>query len=269
MISPRATSLPASQFCADRDLDHFRLHMTAWLAHCRFFLGDWNQAQVLARSVLNSRNLAPVTRFVALLVEARIRVRRGDFGAEALLDEALLLASPSASLYRLGPIYAARAEAAWLAGNPTGAAAEARFAYDLAADHRQPWYAGELAYWRWKGGEISEPPSNIAEPFAWQIVGDWERAAAAWDDLGCPYEAARARTEGNDETALLAALAVFDDLGARPAAALARGRLRALGVRGIPRGPRPATRANPAGLTRREVDVVTLLARKLRHPGDC
>jgi DNA-binding CsgD family transcriptional regulator len=172
-----------------------------------------------------------------------------------------LLASPSASLYRLGPIYAARAEAAWLAGNPAGAAVEARYAYDLAADHGQRWYAGELAYWRWKGGEISEPPSNIAEPFAWQIVGDWERAAAAWDELGCPYEAARARTEGSDETALLAALAVFDDLGARPAAALARGRLRALGVRGIPRGPRPATRANPAGLTRREVDVVTLLTR--------
>ena len=216
---------------------------------------------MLARSVLTSRNLAPVTRFVALLVEARIRVRRGDFGAEGLLDEARLLASTSASLFRLGPIYAARAEAAWLAGNPIGAAAEARFAYDLAAGHRQPWFAGELAYWRWKGGEISEPPPHIAAPFAWQIAGDWERAAAAWDDLGCPYEAARARTEGNDETALLAALAVFGDLGARPAAALTRGRLRALGVRGIPRGPRPATRANLAGLTRREVDVVTLLAR--------
>jgi DNA-binding CsgD family transcriptional regulator len=249
------------EFCAERDLEHFRLHMTAWLAHCQFFLGDWNQAQVLARAVLNSRNLAPVTRIVALLVEATIRVRRSQFGAEALLDEALLLASPSASLYRLGPIYAARAEAAWLAGNPAGAAVEARYAYDLAADHGQRWYAGELAYWRWKGGEISEPPSNIAEPFAWQIVGDWERAAAAWDELGCPYEAARARTEGSDATALLAALAVFDDLGARPAAALARGRLRALGVRGIPRGPQPATRANPAGLTRREVDVVTLLTR--------
>ena len=139
--------------------------------------------------------------------------------------------------------------------------AEARAAYDLDVERGHPRYTGELAYWRWKGGEISEPPSNIAEPFAWQIVGDWERAAAAWDELGCPYEAARARTEGSDETALLAALAVFDDLGARPAAALARGRLRALGVRGIPRGPQPATRANPAGLTRREVDVVTLLTR--------
>jgi len=248
------------EFCADRDLDHFRLHMTAWLAHCRFFLGDWNQAAVLATSVLGSRNLAPVTRFVALLVAAMIRVRRGQFGAEALLDEALMLASPSGSLYRLGPIHAARAEAAWLAGDATGAAAEARDAYDLAAARHQRWYAGELAYWRWKGGEIVETPSSIAEPFAWQIAGDWERAATAWDDLGCPYESAWARLEGSDVTALRAALVVFDDLGARPAAALARRRLRALGARGVPRGPRPATRANPAGLTGREIEVVALLA---------
>jgi DNA-binding CsgD family transcriptional regulator len=248
-------------FCAERDLDRFRLHMTAWLAHCRFFLGDWTEAQELARAVLNARNLAPVTRFVALLVEAMIRVRRGQFGSEALLDEARSLASSSGSLYRLGPMYAARAEAAWLAGDPSGAAAEAGLAYDLAATHGRHWFAGELAYWRWKGGEISEPPANIAEPFAWQIAGDWARAAAAWDELGCPYEAARARTEGTDEGELRAALDTFTRLGAKPAAELTRGRLRELGVHGIPRGPRAMTRANPAGLTRRELEVVTLLAR--------
>jgi len=38
-----------------------------------------------------------------------------------------------------------------------------------------------------------------------------------------------------------------------------RHRLRELGVRGIPRGPRASTRGNPAGLTSREVQVLTLL----------
>jgi DNA-binding NarL/FixJ family response regulator len=37
--------------------------------------------------------------------------------------------------------------------------------------------------------------------------------------------------------------------------------LRELGVRGIPRGPRASTRGNPAGLTRREIQVLTLLVR--------
>ncbi len=48
------------------------------------------------------------------------------------------------------------------------------------------------------------------------------------------------------------------------AQALSR-RLRELGVKGIPRGPRPSTRANPAGLTRREIEILHLLALGLRN----
>jgi DNA-binding NarL/FixJ family response regulator len=45
-------------------------------------------------------------------------------------------------------------------------------------------------------------------------------------------------------------------------------RLRSLGVRDLPalrRGPQPSTRANPAGLTRREVEVLALVAAGLRN----
>mgnify|MGYP003288556645 CR=1 FL=1 len=36
-------------------------------------------------------------------------------------------------------------------------------------------------------------------------------------------------------------------------------------MRGLARGPRPATRANPANLTAREVEVLTLVAEGLRN----
>ncbi len=247
-------------FCAERDLDNSRLHMTAWLARCQLFLGDWARASELSTAVLAARDLAPVTQFVALLVEGMVRTRRGEPDAGPLLDEALALAQASGSLYRLGPIHAARAEAAFLAGNSARAFEEAGGAFDLALSHRHRWYAGELAYWRWKSGERSAPPDLIADPFAWQIGGDWQRAAAAWDGLGCPYEAARARAESDDEGAWRAALDTFDALGAQPAAAALRRRLRATGLRGIPRGPRATTRSNAAGLTAREIEVVSLLA---------
>jgi DNA-binding NarL/FixJ family response regulator len=42
-------------------------------------------------------------------------------------------------------------------------------------------------------------------------------------------------------------------------------RLRSGGARRIPRGPRPQTRANPAGLTGRELEVLALLAENLRN----
>jgi DNA-binding CsgD family transcriptional regulator len=246
-------------FCVERDLDHFRQHMTAWLARCRFYLGDWDAADELAGTVLGSRDLAPVTRFVALLVEAAIRVRRGQPGAGPLLDEALALAEASGSLYRLGPVHAVRAEAAWLRGDAAAAVREAHSAYDLAIAHRQRWYAGELAYWRWKGADLDQPPALAAEPYRRLIGHDWEGAAAAWDALGCPYEAAWARAEGNSEVALRAAFETFARLGARPAAEMVRQRLRALGARGIPRGPRPETRTNVAGLTHREMEILALL----------
>ena len=42
-------------------------------------------------------------------------------------------------------------------------------------------------------------------------------------------------------------------------------RLRALGARRRPAGPRPSTRENPAGLTARELEVLALVAEGLRN----
>lgn len=247
------------QFCQERDLDRSRLHMAAWLARCHCFLGAWDEAERLVESVLAARDLAPVTRFVALLVDGMLRTRRGDPGAQPALDEALALAEAAGSLYRLGPVRAVRAEAAYLAGNRAAAVEEAEAALPLALAHGQPWYAGELAYWRWRGGGPAPELDTVAEPFALEMSGDWERAALAWEALGCPYEAARARAGSSDESVVRGALAAFDTLGATPAAAEARRRLRELGARGVPRGPRPSTRRHPAGLTAREFEVLTLL----------
>jgi len=57
----------------------------------------------------------------------------------------------------------------------------------------------------------------------------------------------------------------LDRLGARPDATRVTRRLRALGAHDILRGPRSATRANPAGLTAREVEVLRFIAAGLRN----
>ncbi|HEX5832696.1 MAG TPA: helix-turn-helix transcriptional regulator, partial [Pyrinomonadaceae bacterium] len=54
-------------------------------------------------------------------------------------------------------------------------------------------------------------------------------------------------------------LEVLESLGANPAAEKVRQTLRAKGVRGIPRGPRPTTKDNPAGLTVRQAEVLALM----------
>jgi DNA-binding NarL/FixJ family response regulator len=53
-------------------------------------------------------------------------------------------------------------------------------------------------------------------------------------------------------------------LGASAAAAVVGRRLRERGAANLPRGPRPATRENPAQLTARELEVLALVADGLR-----
>jgi DNA-binding NarL/FixJ family response regulator len=55
-------------------------------------------------------------------------------------------------------------------------------------------------------------------------------------------------------------------MGATPMADRVRRRLRARGVRNLRSRPRRSTRANPSGLTTRELEVLRLVADGLRNP---
>jgi DNA-binding NarL/FixJ family response regulator len=119
--------------------------------------------------------------------------------------------------------------------------------------------------WRWRAGLLQEPPPGAAEPYTAQIGGDWARAAELWTEIGCPYEAALALADADDDEVLRGALDTLHALGATPAAAIVARRLRTRGASGLPRGPRAATRENPANLTARELDVLALVAQGLRN----
>lgn len=248
------------RYTSERDLDSNRFYLEAWQAISLMHRGRWSEAGPLAASVLAGQPFTSIARMMALLAVGRLRARRGDPDVWTALDEALEIAAPTATLQRIGPIRAARAEALWLAGDLKRSAEEASAVIDLAIAKSHPWHIGELSWWMSRGG--LEPPdtANAAEPWAHQFAGRWREAAIAWEALDCPYEAARALLDADDPTAVEEAHSRFDRLGALPAAALAARRLRELGVRSVPRGRRATTRANPAGLTSRELEVVRLVA---------
>ena len=175
-----------------------------------------------------------------------MRARRGDPGVQAALDEARDLAAATGEMQFISPVAAARAEWRWLQGDCEGCCDEAAVGFPLAFAANRPWYWGEVAIWLWRGGRMSEAPERTPAPFALEMAGDWHAAADAWEQIGCPYEQALALMDG-DEAAQREALAIFERLGARPAADIVRQRLRSAGVRGLPRGPRPATQANRMG----------------------
>jgi len=251
-------------YCAEHDLDSWGTYMGGWLARARFEQGNWDDAASEATRLLGHYRLAAAAKIPALVVLGWVRVRRGDPGSAAVLDEARTLALATGELQRIAPVAAAHAEAAWLRGNQEQCLAETRVGYDLALAHTDPWRLGELSIWLWRAGGLTSAPGPIAEPFARQIAGDWRGAAALWAQIGCPYEQALALADGDAE-AMRNALALFERLGAQPAAALVRRRLQQQGIGGIPRGPRPSTRTNQAGLTVRQLEVLGLMAEGLSN----
>lgn len=254
------------EYCSERGLDMWRLYLLAARARMELDLGHWETAADSAALVLHDPRTAPVARGWALVVLGLVRTRRGDGEADGPLEEAHALVRSTGEVMQICPVGAARAEAAWLAGDAAAVELVTDTALSLALDRRARWPAGEIAYWRWQAGLHDELPAGaLAEPYDRSLAGDWARAAELWSETGCPYEAALALAESDDAAAVRDSLEQLQQLGARPASAVVARRLRNRGVRGVPRGPRPRTRENPAGLTARELEVLLLVADGLRN----
>ncbi len=250
-------------FTASHDLDLVRYFLIAWGALIHVYRGNWSKAEEILGEQLPRAELNPNIQVPLWVAAGRLQARRGEVSPGAALDQALAQSRRAGNQPRINMVYTARAEAAWLAGDTKRVRQEVASGYEIALDSRHAWFAGELIYWGWRAGEVVNPPAWIAAPYALQIAGDWQGAAAAWERLGCPYEQGRALAEG-DAAGQTAALAIFERLGAAPAAAAVRAALRAAGAP-LPRKPNTTTRENPFGLTRRQLEILELLGQDLTN----
>jgi DNA-binding CsgD family transcriptional regulator/tetratricopeptide (TPR) repeat protein len=246
----------------DRELPYWELLLASagvrWaLDQCR-----WHEVERRARDVLDRREAVSVALAQALVSWGRLEARRGLPGAPGLLDQALALAIEHETVEPIVRVWPARAEEAWLAGDHSRVRGTVLEALAARRDIDDAWWHGELAFWARAADAPIETRVEPARPFALSLRGDWAAAADWWRGRGCVYEAAMAVAVAGDPgaAALREALDALDRLGARPAADHVRRRLRELGVTGVPRGPRASTLGTPAGLTRREHDVLLLVA---------
>jgi len=253
------------QYSEEHDLDYCLPYMLAYRARLRFEQGDWNGASQDIEAVLRHPRTTPPARIPALRTLAHLRVRRGDPGVQAAVDEVRALAGRNQELQQAGMLALVCAEAQWLAGERDGVIREVQAVYARARSRRDPRMNSELAAWLWRVGALEERPADIAEPYAMEICGDWSGAASAWQALGCAYEHACLLGWHGDEADQRQALATFEQLGAKPAAQALRRQMRLQGVRRIPRGARSSTSENAFGLTRREAQILELLADGLRN----
>jgi len=231
--------------------------------------GRWEEA----RAVAASREDWVAETATAWTIVALIDLRRGDLSAVGQLQRAWreLGGVPEGS--RHAAVRVALAEAAWLTGDPALAAALRGAPHEPPADARlagPPAAAGfarpaaELALWAWRLGLRAPVPDNAPPPVRLELAGDWRAAIRAWREAQAPYEAALAALPG-DERAARGALLALRRLGAE-------GAIRAFSRHRIARGARPSrpprrfTMAHPAGLTRREQEVLDQLATGATNP---
>jgi DNA-binding CsgD family transcriptional regulator/tetratricopeptide (TPR) repeat protein len=221
--------------------------------------GRWAEAAALSSSFLERTDISPGNRVMFATVLATIRIRRGEFDAAADLLELICAAAVSGNEQMRMQSAILRAEAAWLTGQPDDARDALADFSDAAVRYPDPWLRGQYALWMRRIGLDDSMLTCIAPPYELARIGSWSEAAEAWRELGCPYEAALALLDSGDEPAMREAISILDGLGATAVVRIAQARMRSLGSRAIPRGPRRATKQDPFGLTSREREVLELI----------
>lgn len=254
----------ALSFTDDHGQEVWRQWLRAFRSRALLDQGRWDEAEALASEVLRTAGVDDGRRMIAMVVLGRLRSRRGDADPRPLLTRVrsvMVTAEPVVG-WIIGST-PALAEAAGYTGDLDQVRTVVTPALAAAAAQGEPWLLGELAYWLSRADGPAAVPARAAEPYRLQLSGRPRDSAERWQEIGCPYEAALALADTDDEGMLREALAAFDRLGARPMRDITARRLRRLGVRDIPR--RPSRAAGPDGLSTREQEVLTLLADGLRN----
>lgn len=251
-------------YCVENDLATWRDYMRGVRAQLLLRQGCWDEAAAEALDVIANDRATALVRYPSLVALSRLRVRRGDPSAEPLLAEMKQFLEKGAELQRLSPYAAVIAEQAWLGEADRD---EALRLIGL-AESLSPTRAvfAELACWLLLLAPDADPgdTTGMAAPYRMLMAGDWRGAAMVWAELDAPYERALALAQG-DEAAQREALEILEALGARPVANHVRELMRQNGVIRIARGPRRTTRANSAGLTQRQMEVLQLIERGLSN----
>ncbi len=246
-------------------LDTGRFRIEAQQCHVLLLQGAWDEAERRLRRLLEQAGDPGANLVNPLAFLGRILARRGDPEAAALIDRSWRLASATGEDQKMAIAAGARIERLWLEGDEDGVRADGAELLEVAVRAQHRYLRGEVLRYLRRVGEPVEPFDGCLPPFADGINGDWAAAAEGWERIGNPYHQALELTEAPELKVAVRGLAMLDRLGAVAAASLVRRRLRRGGVRGIPRGPRATTRANPGQLTDRQLEVLALLAEGLTN----
>jgi DNA-binding CsgD family transcriptional regulator/tetratricopeptide (TPR) repeat protein len=255
----------AEHYGRDRD---FRVHDYMFAARrCQLALmhGRLAEAEAGLRDLVEEQDDPGMIGRETIPALARVLVRQGSADAPQWLALAARHATMADVLEWLVPTGLAHIEHAWLTGDHGHAGPYPGLLLERTDRPGMLVQRGELLVYLRRLGYPAVPFPGGPEPYAAALRGDWRSAADAWLAAGDPYEHALELAGSDQVEPALEALTILDGLGAAPAVALVRRRLRRLGVTRLPRRPQPGTLTNPAGLTDRQLEILRLVAAGLSN----
>ena len=240
------------------EMQTFEPYIAMTIAWLKLRAGEWDDAEHVARAEIERRG--SVVELLAKTVLTELAVRRGDPDAAEQLADLRAQAARTGELQRILPALELTTEWALTTGGPMPVT---EYGNVLDQIPTRGWLPIRAAAWAVLAGKNVEVRPAVG-PYAAMIRGDWAAAADAFGEAGWEYDRALMLSLLDDEASLVEAIEIARRLGAEPLTHRLAGRLRELGLR-VPAGPREATRANPAGLTARQLEVLALLGEGLSN----
>ncbi|HSG79106.1 MAG TPA: AAA family ATPase [Acidimicrobiia bacterium] len=201
----------AERVAVEHEMEGYASYALAAKAWVCLETGSWDEALTNVETSLTGRAVAAVAEIPALTVRGTIVARRGDLERAAeIAGQAWEGAERSEEAQRIVPVANLLAEIAWLRGDPSGVATWARAAHPYLARDGNSRYGGDLARWV-RLSESFDGTALVSPPHDLEAAGRYVEAAAAWAELGCPYDEALAWYEAGD---VGRAIEILEGLGA-------------------------------------------------------
>jgi DNA-binding CsgD family transcriptional regulator/energy-coupling factor transporter ATP-binding protein EcfA2 len=250
------------RFDNDHDLDSWTHYLVGWLAFLRCEQGRYDEAESIAQSVLERKNLTALMRLPALTVLGMVRMRQGHSDGNSLLMQAWSIAEPLGEPQRTVTLQCALCEADWLKGDLSAALAHLEIAKASFGQGTNIYQRGEIDLWLKRCGQERLSDENQAPVFRQEIqatpANEFAQVGQEWARLGAPYRQALALAHG-DLTEMNQAIEILTKLGAKTAQEWVRQRANQLGLKGVRRGPYKVSQENSFGLTAKEQAVLDLM----------
>ena len=249
----------ALAYAQKHEMQTFEPYIATTIAWLKLRAGEWDDAESAARGEIERGST--VAQLLAKTVVTELAVRRGDPDAAERLADLASQAEQTRELQRIVPMLELRAEWALTTDAPMPTA---QFAELLARTPPRGWLPIRVSAWAVVAGlDVELEPGN-SSPHAAMLRRDWAEAAESFAGVGWEYDRALMLSLLDDEESLTVSVEIARRHGAEPLTNRVVRRMRELGIR-VPAGPRESTRANPAGLTARQLEVLALLGEGLTN----